>query len=92
MRNAREREKPMLGSRLQWKINNWQCPQVEREDAQTDNPNDHSADGADMMAMLRYLVMAYWEGNRAFRRREKNGEVERRKWGRLTTPSLQLFC
>ncbi|MEO7683625.1 MAG: hypothetical protein ABIU86_06770 [Gemmatimonadaceae bacterium] len=51
----------MLGSRFLWEINNWQYPHTERGDAQTDNPNDDSADGADMMAMLRYLVMAYWE-------------------------------
>jgi hypothetical protein len=27
---------------------------------QRDVPDDHSADGADMMAALRYLVMAWW--------------------------------
>ncbi|MEO7684467.1 MAG: hypothetical protein ABIU86_11095, partial [Gemmatimonadaceae bacterium] len=60
-RNAGGEGKPMLGSRFLWEINNWQYPHTERGDAQTDNPNDDSADGADMMAMLRYLVMAYWE-------------------------------
>lgn len=60
-RNAGGDGKPMLGSRFLWEINNWQYPQTERGDAQLDKPNDDSADGADMMAMLRYLVMAYWE-------------------------------
>lgn len=57
-----------------WEINNWQYPHTERGDAQTDKPNDDSADGADMMDMLRYLVMAYWEEKKPQEQKESRDE------------------
>lgn len=53
--------KPVQGSRWVWEINNWQYPNDDAGKAQKDNPDDDSADGADMMAMTRYLVMSWWE-------------------------------
>lgn len=53
----------IMGSRLLWELEHWSWPKTtERQPAQRDVPDDHSADGADMMAALRYLVMAWWFG------------------------------
>jgi hypothetical protein len=58
--NASASGKPVEGSRLLWEIDNWQYPKVADGKAQKDDPDDHSADGSDMMAQLRYLVMSWW--------------------------------
>src|SRR5690606_37692547 len=50
---------PVQGSRFLWELNNWSYPQKEDEKLQKDDPDDASADGADMMAALRYLVMSW---------------------------------
>lgn len=59
--NAARSGKPIMGSRFVWEINNWQYPNDDNGKAQKDDPDDHSADGADMMAMIRYLVMFWWQ-------------------------------
>jgi hypothetical protein len=58
--NASASGKPVEGSRLLWEMDNWQYPKTDDGKAQKDDPDDHSADGADMMAQLRYLVMSWW--------------------------------
>jgi phage terminase large subunit-like protein len=63
--NASAEGKPVEGSRLLWEFNNWRYPKVregtggERR-AQDDDPDDDSADGADAIAALRYLVLTWW--------------------------------
>lgn len=58
--NASRAGKPVVGSRLVWEIQNWQYPQVKDGKLQKDQPDDATADGADCMAALRYLVMSWW--------------------------------
>lgn len=62
--NASRAGTPVEGSRLLWEIDNWQYPKTDEkkiEQVQKDVPNDASADGADAMAALRYLVMTWWK-------------------------------
>ncbi len=48
---------PMEGSRWVWEANNWQYPVMPDGKVQTDDPDDATADGADMMDGTRYLCM-----------------------------------
>jgi phage terminase large subunit-like protein len=60
-KTAEKTGKPVMGSRFKWELDNWRWPKTtETQPTQKDNPDDHSADGADMMAALRYLVMTWW--------------------------------
>jgi len=52
---------PIEGSRLLWEIDNWQYPKTDDAKVQKDVPDDATADGADMMATLRYMVMTWWK-------------------------------
>lgn len=58
--NASRAGKPVLGSRFLWEIQNWKYPKTKDEKLQKDQPDDATADGADCMAALRYLVMSWW--------------------------------
>lgn len=51
--------KPVEGSRLIWEFNNWQYPKMPDGKVQKDDPDDATADGADMMDGVRYLVMTW---------------------------------
>ena len=53
---------PVEGSRWLWEINNWMYAKGKADKAQDDNPDDHTADGADMMAATRYVVMTAFPG------------------------------
>lgn len=64
--NAASAGAPVEGSRMLWEIDNWQYPKdsgnkADDEKVQKDVPNDASADGADMMAALRYMIMSWWK-------------------------------
>jgi hypothetical protein len=52
---------PIEGSRLIWEIDNWQYPKTDDAKVQKDVPDDATADGADMMAATRYMVMSWWK-------------------------------
>lgn len=52
---------PVRGSRFRWELNNWCYPDKVEDKDQKEDPSDASADGADMMAALRYLVMSWWK-------------------------------
>lgn len=58
--NASRPGDPVEGSRWVWEANNWQYPKTDDGKLQKDDPDDASADGADMMAMTRYAVMGWW--------------------------------
>lgn len=59
--NASRAGKPVRGSRWLWEANNWHYPKAKDETkAQKQEPDDATADGADMMAASRYLVMRWW--------------------------------
>lgn len=59
---AREGE-TVYGSRLMWEVANWQYPKpTERKgrvEAQPQDPDDNTADGADAIAALRYMTMSW---------------------------------
>ena len=49
------------GSRLLWEIRNWRYPSRQEGRAQHQDADDDTADGADAIAALRYLVMSWWK-------------------------------
>lgn len=60
--NAGNAGTPMKQSRLLWEFGKWSYPVP--ADGKVDlkqDPDDHSADGADMIAALRYMVMSWWK-------------------------------
>jgi hypothetical protein len=59
--NAASPGEPMSGSRLQWEIPNWSYPVPKEGEAQDQNPDDETADGADMIAAERYAIMSWWK-------------------------------
>lgn len=56
-RGASSNGTPMEGSRLIWEFNAWRYPEAPDGKVQKDEPDDASADGADAMDGLRYLMM-----------------------------------
>jgi hypothetical protein len=50
----------MDGSRLIWEIENWAVPVPKEGKAQRQNPDDDTADGADMVASMRYALLSAW--------------------------------
>lgn len=58
--NARARGTEMHGSRLVWEMENWSYPVPKAGKAQEKDPDDDTADGADMIAARRYALMSYW--------------------------------
>lgn len=51
----------MEGSRLLWEIGHWSYPAPREGVAQEQDPNDNSADGADLLAADRYALMSWWK-------------------------------
>lgn len=51
--------RPVRGSRFVWEMSNWQYPKMPDGKVQKDDPDDATADGADMMDGLRYLSMMW---------------------------------
>lgn len=51
---------PQVGSRLRYEIGAWRYPEPKDGQAQKQDPDDHTADGADMIAALRYAVMSHY--------------------------------
>ena len=51
--------RPVRGSRFVWEMTNWQYPKAADGKVQKDDPDDATADGADMMDGLRYLSMQW---------------------------------
>jgi phage terminase large subunit-like protein len=58
--NASSDGKPVEGSRLLWEVGNWCYPDPGEGKAQRQDPEDHTADGADAIASMRYAVMSWW--------------------------------
>lgn len=56
--------KPVEGSRWKWEVDNWQYPKVLEHGTlvriQKDEPDDTTADGADMMDSTRYAIMTWY--------------------------------
>ncbi len=50
----------MSGSRLLWEFENWAVPAVKEGEAQDENPDDDTADGADCVACSRYAIVSHF--------------------------------
>jgi hypothetical protein len=57
--NAGSAGTEMKGSRLLWEIGKWAYPIPEEGKAQKQDPDDHTADGADGIASMRYALMSW---------------------------------
>ena len=57
--SASSNGQPVRGSRWIWEATNWQYPKAPDGKVQKDEPDDATADGADMMDETRYLVMEW---------------------------------
>jgi hypothetical protein len=51
-------------SRLMWEIDNWAVAVPKEGEAQDQNPDDDTADGADCIAAARYALMSFWKAPR----------------------------
>jgi phage terminase large subunit-like protein len=58
--NAAADGRPQVGSRLMYEIAQWRYPKPKDGEAQAQDPADRTADGADMVAALRYAVMSQY--------------------------------
>jgi hypothetical protein len=59
-RTSTEEGVPQHSSRLLWEAENWSYPKMAPGKSQDEDPDDHTADGADFMAAQRYALMSYW--------------------------------
>lgn len=59
-KNAQGDGQPMMGSRWMWEASNWQYPKAADGKPQKDEPDDATADGADMMDTARYIAMEFF--------------------------------
>lgn len=51
----------MKGARLHWELKHWKYPIAKEGHAQSQDPSDDTADGADMIAADRYGIMSWWK-------------------------------
>ena len=58
--NASDEGTPQKGSRLFWEMDNWSVAVPKEGEAQDQNPDDDTADGADAIAAARYALMSHW--------------------------------
>jgi hypothetical protein len=58
--NAASSGTEMPGSRLLWELEHWSYAIPQEGKAQEQDPDDHSADGADLIAADRYAIMSWW--------------------------------
>lgn len=63
--NAGSSGTEMQGSRLLWEIENWSYPIPKEGEAQEQDPDDDTADGADAIASMRYAIMSWWTAAQA---------------------------
>lgn len=66
-KNAGNEGTQMRGSRLLWEIDNWSFPVPKEGDPQAQDADDKTADGADMVASMRYAIMSGWRAALAAR-------------------------
>lgn len=58
--NAAKEGTPQIGSRLKYEIGQWRYAEPKDGEPQSKEIDDATADGADMLAALRYLVMSHF--------------------------------
>lgn len=61
-----------VGSRLMWEVENWAYAAPNEGEAQEQDPDDDTADGADLISALRYGTMSWWKG-------APRGKIKRKK-------------
>ena len=86
-RNAASDGTPQIGSRLLYEIGSWRYPSPRDGQAQKQDPDDDTADGADCVAALRYLVMSHFRTPEAVAASE---EVAR-KYARRNEPPVRDY-
>lgn len=59
--NAASAGTETTGSRLLWEIKHWSYPIPQEGKAQAQDPDDHTADGGDAVAAMRYAIMSWWK-------------------------------
>jgi phage terminase large subunit-like protein len=59
-KNASSPGRPIMGSRWMWEAVNWLYPKTAEGKVQKDEPDDASADGADMMDTFRYMMTSFF--------------------------------
>lgn len=59
--NAGSSGTPMNSSRLMWEIDQWSFPTPKAGEPQDQNPDDSTADGADMIASGRYALLSHYQ-------------------------------
>lgn len=75
--------RPVMGSRWIWEIVNWLYPKAADGKVQKEEPDDFSADGADMMDTARYIAMAFFPADALPTEKKHLTERERHaKWVR----------
>lgn len=67
------------GSRLLWEIKHWAYPVPKEGQTQNQDPDDHTADGADAIAADRYAVMSWWKAAKPESGKPKNLAEARKK-------------
>lgn len=58
--NAATEGRPQIGSRLMYEVGQWRYTEPKDGEPQGQDPDDATADGADLIAALRYLVMSHF--------------------------------
>lgn len=69
--------RPIMGSRWQWEAANWLYPKAADGKIQKDEPDDASADGADMMDTARYIAMSFFAADAPAQPRRNPTRAER---------------
>lgn len=59
--NAASAGTQMEGSRLLYELTKWAYPVPKEGEAQNQDPDDHTADGADAVSADRYAIMSWWK-------------------------------
>ena len=75
-RNASSSGTEIVGSRFLWEMGAWKYPDPKEGDAQKQDPDDNTADGADLMAAFRYGLMSRLMGS-GFDKPEKKKDRNR---------------
>lgn len=59
--NASSQGVEMSESRLEWEMAHWSYPIPQAGHSQSQDPDDHTADGADLISSARYAIMSWWK-------------------------------
>lgn len=86
--NASGAGTPMTGSRLAYEVSRWSYPIPKEGETQAQDPDDSTADGADLIAADRYGTMSWWSATQM--QSNPNARSEDRDRIAITGKSLAL--